>query len=272
MCGGTLRRGGRDYCIADPPPAGAAVAGGRRLTGPYMPSKDGKKKGRDTPRGTKAGGPSRETAEAKAAKPGTVRLGSKTSQIVLALLRQLEEEKEARQKRLADGGVVPSGSGGGGQAPEPEPESGSEWQVIEAGAADSLGADPGVTRKALRGKERLDEKVREQWLRERAKEARAEEREREKNQKLLRKLTKADKTAETDAASAADKKAAAAKHFLAPGAKPSKKQVRLSVALDINPRDAKLVLPAVGGAVIQITQRIIIPTEWPGRKSNRIRL
>ena len=97
----------------------------------YNKKGQNEKKGRDTPRGSwhNKTGVSKEMAEARAARPGTVRLGSRTSAVVLDLLRQLEAEKEARLRRLEQGDEpVPEGE----TAAQPEPDAEAGWKVGDA--------------------------------------------------------------------------------------------------------------------------------------------
>lgn len=76
--------------------------------------KDEKKKGRDTPKHLNKLGPSQEKREAQLSRHvGTVRIGPKTSAIVLDLLRLLEQEKEERLVHAAAARAA---------APELEPE------------------------------------------------------------------------------------------------------------------------------------------------------
>lgn len=86
--------------------------------------KDGKKKGRDTPKHLNKLGPSQEKREAQLARHvGTVRIGAKTSAIVLDLLRQLEHEKEERLTEAAAARAAAPHEPKTKFEPEPEPES-----------------------------------------------------------------------------------------------------------------------------------------------------
>lgn len=86
--------------------------------------KDEKKKGRDTPKHLNQLGPSQEKREAQLSRHvGTVRIGPKTSAIVLDLLRQLEQEKEERMVHAAGARAAkPEHEPEPESAPEPEPE------------------------------------------------------------------------------------------------------------------------------------------------------
>jgi hypothetical protein len=96
----------------------------KKLAGREQKERDKKKKGRDTPKHLNKAGPSQEKREAQLARhTGSVRIGAKTSAVVLDLLRVLEQEKEERlaQAAAARAAAPPEQLLDPEPAPEPAP-------------------------------------------------------------------------------------------------------------------------------------------------------